>query len=109
MRRYGTPHTMSYDLHSVTAPVYIFWSPNDDYATEPVRQMIPYKSVSRIKSSFVLCGFKDIKWLAERLGNLKECIMVSDPTYGHFDFITADNVNSVINYPVMKLMPPSNA
>lgn len=36
LQHYGTEEPYFYDLKQVTVPVYLFWSPNDDYATEKV-------------------------------------------------------------------------
>lgn len=36
LKRYGTEKPLAYDLKLVTAPVYIFWSRKDRYATEKV-------------------------------------------------------------------------
>ena len=36
VRLYGTVEPINYDLSRVTAPVYIFWSPKDTYASPQV-------------------------------------------------------------------------
>jgi len=43
-------------------------------------------------------------WVAERLGNLKSVVQVSE-TYNHFDFLAAPDVNEVVNFPLLKLLP----
>lgn len=64
-------------------------------------------------------------WVADRLGNLKGMVkyrfifyffqpfydlisgivQVSE-TYNHFDFLAAPDVNQVVNYPLLELIPP---
>ena len=79
---YGQDEPLAYDLGRVTPPTYIFWSRADVYATE-----------------------EDVKWVEARLGNVVGSYLVPD-SYGHFDFLTADTVNELVNWPILARMPP---
>ena len=83
LRRYGTTSPLAYNLRLVTAPVYIFWSENDLIVTP-----------------------KDVAWLTANLGNVKGSFRVADPLFNHFDYVLGMNVNQVLNYPILRLMPP---
>ncbi|KZS21232.1 Lipase-like protein [Daphnia magna] len=80
--RYGKFRPPPYDLSKVTIPVYLFYGQND-------RLVVP----------------EDVRWLADRLPNVKESIMVDDKSYNHASFLWGKNNNRLVYDRVISLLP----
>ncbi|XP_057375192.1 gastric triacylglycerol lipase-like [Daphnia carinata] len=80
--RYGKIRPPPYDLSKFTIPVYLFYGQND-------RLVVP----------------EDMRWLADKLPNVKEFIMVDDKSYNHVSFLWGKNNNRLIYDRVISLLP----
>ena len=56
------------------------------------------------KNSFEIF-FKDVTWLAKRLGNLQGFYRVNFSEFNHLDFLWATNVDELLYYPLLQLLP----
>lgn len=76
MQKYGQPEPPAYKLERVKlrTPIELYYSDNDYLAT-----------------------LKDVRHLADIMGEQVSLNHVSLPKYNHFDFILAQNVKTVIN------------
>ncbi|XP_049938991.1 lipase 3-like [Schistocerca serialis cubense] len=80
-KRYGKATPPDYNLANVTAPVYLFYGPND-----------------------WLAGPTDIDRLHNQLGNSKEKNKIEFPKFNHLDFIYGRDAYDFVYKPVLDLM-----
>ncbi|XP_047122052.1 lipase 3-like [Schistocerca piceifrons] len=80
-KRYGKATPPDYNLANVTAPVYLFYGPND-----------------------WLAGPTDIDRLHNQLGNSKEKNQIEFPKFNHLDFIYGKDAYDFVYKPVLDVM-----
>ena len=105
MEEYGQATPPPYNLTTVTAPVTLFWGENDWLATPKVTKFrLQSFNLNFFKNSFEIF-FKDVTWLAKRLGNLQGFYRVNFSEFNHLDFLWATNVDELLYYPLLQLLP----
>ncbi|XP_049792361.1 lipase 3-like [Schistocerca nitens] len=103
-KRYGKATPPDYNLANVTAPVYLFYGPND-WLAGPTP--VDFKVSNLCHPTFIIDSMivaKDIDRLHNQLGNSKEKNMIEFPKFNHLDFIYGKDAYDFVYKPVLDVM-----
>jgi hypothetical protein len=60
-----------------------------------------------VSNNFLLFAGQDVTWLAKRLTNLQGFYRVNMTAFNHLDFLWATNVDQLLYYHLIQLLPYS--